>query len=134
MESVSSNPLSVDGERGGVIRVTTDAADKPEKPRLLFVYSRRDGRARRAEGYLAQVLQSRRNHDSFVVHRIDMEARPDLVARFRVGNGPALLVVVDRVLRGRLEPLRNVAEIKTLLHPWRRSPASEAAAAREVSK
>jgi hypothetical protein len=50
------------------------------KPRLLFLYSARDGRARRVEGYLAQVLQRRRNHET---------------ARGTWSDGRARLVVPD---------------------------------------
>ena len=37
------------------------------RPRLVFFYSRQSGRSRRAEGFLAQVLQRRRNFETFDV-------------------------------------------------------------------
>ena len=55
-----------------------------DKPRLLFFYSPTSGRDRRVEGFLAQVLQRNRNQQTFSVHRIDIAARPDLAARFRI--------------------------------------------------
>jgi hypothetical protein len=35
-----------------------------EKPKLVFALSGRDGRSRRLDAYLAQVLQRRHNHDT----------------------------------------------------------------------
>jgi thioredoxin-like negative regulator of GroEL len=90
------------------------------KPRLLFFYRSADGRARRLEGYLAQVLQRRQNHQSFVIHRVDVDQRPDLVERFKVGATPAFVVVDDKKVRGRLERPRNAVEIQSLLTPWLR--------------
>jgi hypothetical protein len=46
------------------VRAEADDAATP-RPQLLFVYSRTSGSSRRAEGFLAQVLQRRRNHNSF---------------------------------------------------------------------
>jgi thioredoxin-like negative regulator of GroEL len=90
------------------------------KPQLLFFYSSRDGRARRVEGYLAQVLQRRRNHDTFAVRRIDVRQRPDLADRFRVGDAPALIVVAEKTLRARLEGPQSAKQIAEVLGPWLR--------------
>jgi hypothetical protein len=87
---------------------------------LLFFYAAGDGKARRIEGYLAQVLQRRRNHETFVIHRIEMTERPDLVKRFKIAEAPALVVVNDKQIRGRLERPRNAVEIQSLLSPWLR--------------
>ena len=90
------------------------------KPRLLFFYSARDGRARRVEGYIAQVLQHRRNHDTFVVHNIEVSARPDLRERFRVDGELTLIVVHGRATRARLDRPRNAKMITEFLEPWLR--------------
>jgi thioredoxin-like negative regulator of GroEL len=90
------------------------------KPLLVFVHSPLSGRCRRAEGYLAQVLQRRRNHETFRVQRLDAERRPDLVERFRVGTLPTILVVEQKVLRGRLENPRGCRDIAEFLEPWLR--------------
>ena len=90
------------------------------KPRLLFFYSASDGKARRLEGYLAQVLQRRKNHETFVVHRIELTERPDLAERFKVEETPALVVVNGKRVCGRLERPRNAVEIQSLLSPWLR--------------
>ena len=60
------------------------AYDADSRPKLLFFYSESSGRSRRAEGFLAQVLQRRRNHDTFQLYRIDYNARPDEAPTHRV--------------------------------------------------
>lgn len=90
------------------------------KPTLIFFTSATDGRCRRAEGFLAQVLQRRRNHETFTVHYVAQEERPDLVARFRVDQLPTLVVVEAKRVRGRLPQPRGCEEIQTFLAPWLR--------------
>ena len=91
-----------------------------DKPTLIFFTSERDGRCRRAEGFLAQVLQRRRNHETFKVRFVPQESRPDLLERFRVDVTPTLLVVDERKVRGRLVEPRGCEEIQTFLAPWLR--------------
>jgi thioredoxin-like negative regulator of GroEL len=91
-----------------------------QKPMLLVFSSSKDGRARRAEGFLAQVLQRRKNHDSFTIRRIDTEERPDLVERFRIDAAPSLLVVEDKRVRGRLVRPSGCEDIRAFLEPWLR--------------
>jgi hypothetical protein len=88
------------------------------RPLLIFFTSSRDGRCRRAEGFLAQVLQRRRNHETFRVRYVPQEDRPDLLERFRVGRTPTLMVVDGRVVRGKLVEPRGCEEIQTFLAPW----------------
>jgi thioredoxin-like negative regulator of GroEL len=95
-----------------------DAADP--KPLLLFFTSATNGRCRRAEGYLAQVLQRRRNHETFHVRFVAREERPDLLERFRVEATPTLVVVADKSVRGKLVEPRGCEEIQTFLSPWLR--------------
>jgi thioredoxin-like negative regulator of GroEL len=90
------------------------------KPRLLFFYRSSDGKARRLDGYLAQVLQRRRNHEAFVIYRIDVDERPDLAERFKVDTVPAFVVVSEKRVKGRLENPRNARAIQGLLTPWLR--------------
>jgi hypothetical protein len=42
-------------------------------PQLVFFYSPRSGQSRRADGFLAQVLQRRHNHETFTLVRVDVE-------------------------------------------------------------
>ena len=88
------------------------------KPILAFVYSRLSGGSRRADGYLAQVLQRRRNHETFTLRRVEFETHPDLAARLGVEELPAILVIEDKRVRAKLERPRGCAQITTLLEPW----------------
>jgi thioredoxin-like negative regulator of GroEL len=88
------------------------------QPGLIFFYSKSSGACRRAEGFLAQVLQRRRNHATFKLYRVAQEDRPDLVERFEVTAMPTLVVVDKRAVRGRLEKPRGCREIETFLAPW----------------
>src|SRR5947207_3059777 len=74
-------------------------------------------RSRRVEGYLAQVLQRRRNHDSFQVYRVDVEEQPQLVQCFRVDAVPALVVVSGNRVRDRAVTPQGCREIEQLLGP-----------------
>jgi thioredoxin-like negative regulator of GroEL len=91
-----------------------------ERPMLIFFTSQRNGRCRRAEGFLAQVLQRRRNHETFKVRFVAQEERPDLLERFRISKTPTLVVVDEKVVRARLEEPRGCEEIQTFLAPWLR--------------
>ena len=67
-----------------------------EQPRLVFFHSTLSGNCRRVEGFLAQVLQRRRNHGTFDVVRVAEEERPDLLERFKIETLPTLVVVQTR--------------------------------------
>jgi thioredoxin-like negative regulator of GroEL len=102
-------------------KVAPDAGHRvPERPRLIFFHSRASGRARRAEGYLSQVLQRRRNHESFQLYRVDVEEHPELATRFGVREVPTIVVVEENRVQGRLEAPRGCREIEQLLGPWLR--------------
>jgi thioredoxin-like negative regulator of GroEL len=88
------------------------------KPRLVFFHSSFSGHCRRVEGFLAQVLQRRRNHGTFKLYRVASEERPDLVERFAVEEMPTLVVVEGRKVRARLERPRGCRDIEAFLAPW----------------
>jgi thioredoxin-like negative regulator of GroEL len=90
------------------------------KPGLVYFHSRTSGRSRRVEGYIAQVLQRRRNHDTFTFYSVAQEEHPDLLARFGVQLTPTIVVVENRVVRARLETPRSSREISSFLSPWLR--------------
>ncbi len=95
----------------------TDIAARP----LLIVFtSSREGRSRRIEGFLAQVLQRRRNHETFSIRYVAREERPDLLERFRIDQTPTIVVVESKRVRGRLSVPRGCEEIQTFLAPWLR--------------
>jgi hypothetical protein len=89
-----------------------------EQPRLAFFYSGVSGRCRRVEGFLAQVLQRRGNHDTFRVYRIPLEERPDLHELHKIARLPTLAVIQDKKVVGRLEQPRACREIEGFLSPW----------------
>ena len=88
------------------------------KPRLVVFTSSLSGQCRRVEGFLAQVLQRRHNHDTFRLVTVDEGERPDLVERFHVRSVPTLVVVQGRTERARLERPRGCREIEEALSPW----------------
>jgi len=90
------------------------------KPRLIFFHSRASGRCRRVEGFLAQVLQRRRNHETFRLYRVAEEERPDLLERFGVEQLPTIVVVDGNAVRSRVVAPRGCRDIEIALDPWLR--------------
>jgi thioredoxin-like negative regulator of GroEL len=90
------------------------------RPRLVFFHARSSGRSRRVEGYLSQVLQRRRNHESFQLVQVDVDRHADLAERFRIEDVPTIVVVEGKRVRGRLVSPRGCREIEQLLAPWLR--------------
>ena len=91
-----------------------------EKPGLVYFHSSRSGKCRRIEGYIAQVLQHRRNHDTFRYYSVAQEERPDLLEKFGIALTPTLLVLERRLIAARLESPRGSREIQRFLSPWLR--------------
>lgn len=104
---------------GSAAGPAAQASGQPEqRPKLVLFYSPRSGKSRRVDGYLAQVLQRRRNHTTFAILRIDADERPDLATRFQITTLPTLLVIESNRIRARLSEPRGCAEITQLLQPW----------------
>ena len=97
---------------------TAGAATATAKPGLVFFHSSTSGYCRRVEGFLAQVLQRRRNHNTFKLYRVDEDERPDLVERFAVTAVPSLVVVEGKKVRATLEHPRGCRDIERFLAPW----------------
>jgi thioredoxin-like negative regulator of GroEL len=91
-----------------------------ELPRLVFFYSGVSGRCRRVEGFLAQVLQRRHNHETFKLHRVEKADHPELFERFDVTEVPTLAVVEGKTLCSRLVAPKSCREIERFLAPWLR--------------
>ena len=104
---------------GGTPR-TIGTAATDTRPTLLFFCSSTSGASRRADGFLAQVLQRRANHATFRLVRVDANEHPELLERFRISEVPALLVVVEGRVRARIGRPSGCAEISRLLSPWLR--------------
>jgi thioredoxin-like negative regulator of GroEL len=92
----------------------------PPKPQLVFFMSNASGRCRRVEGFLAQVLQRRANHETFRVYRVDAESHPELVERFGVASVPTLVVVQQKRVQGQLANPKGCRDIEEFLAPWLR--------------
>lgn len=97
---------------------STEPVGAPPKPSLLFFFDPRSGRSRRVDGFLAHVLQHRRNHDTFGLYRIDVTQHPDVATKFKVGTVPTLLVVENRQVKARSQQPRGARELAHLLQPW----------------
>jgi thioredoxin-like negative regulator of GroEL len=93
-------------------------ADPVERPRLILFYSPVSGRCRRTEGYIAQVLQRRRNHDTFDLLRVPVDRRPDLAERFLIDEVPTIVVVEGRKVRKRIVAPNGSRELEAALAPW----------------
>jgi thioredoxin-like negative regulator of GroEL len=104
----------------------------PTQPRLVFFYSPLSGRCRRVEGFIAQVVQRRHNHDTFRFHYVDEAERPDLVRRFGVTEIPTLAVVVEKKVVAKLEHPSGPKQIEAFLAPWL-SRGARAAAVQAVT-
>jgi thioredoxin-like negative regulator of GroEL len=96
----------------------TAAQASSTRPVLLYFHSPVSGNCRRVEGFLAQVLQRRRNHETFTLYRVDDRERPDLLSRFGVDSIPTLVVVEKKAVRARLEQPRGCRDIEDFLAPW----------------
>lgn len=89
-------------------------------PRLVFFYSPTSGPCRRVEGFLAQVLQRRGNHETFKLVRVSVDERPDLAERFAVEHVPTLCVVEDGRMIKRITGTRGPTDLQRELSPWLR--------------
>ena len=96
----------------------SEAKQGRTQPGLVFFSSGSDGRSRRVEGFLAQVLQRRANHGTFKLYSVDIDKHPELAERFKIEGVPVLVVVEDKREQGRLEKPRGSREIETFLAPW----------------
>ncbi len=105
---------------GALANETAPPGQPESRPKLVLFYSPRSGRCRRVEGFIAQVLQRRQNHETFELVRVSVEQRPDLAERFRVEGVPTLCVVQGGRLRKRILAPRGCRELERELAEWLR--------------
>jgi PAS domain S-box-containing protein len=116
----------IDESETGVVSKETDhaenvpAAGRATKRKLVFFYSEQSGRSRRVEGYLAQVLQRRQNHETFELIRVSVERHAELVARFEVTEVPTICIVEGRRLRKRIANPHGCRQLEAELAEWLR--------------
>jgi thioredoxin-like negative regulator of GroEL len=102
-----------------VASVLPQPVTRPDpRPRLVFFHSPRSGRCRRVEGFIAQVLQRRRNHDTFELVRVSVDRHPDLAERFGIEQVPTICIVEGRKLRRRIVAPRGCKELEQELEWW----------------
>jgi thioredoxin-like negative regulator of GroEL len=88
------------------------------RPTLVYFASRRSGPSRRVQAFLDQVLQSRRNHETFRRRDVDVDEQPELARRFRVKELPTIIVVHEGQVAQRLEGRVGIPQIRTALEDW----------------
>ncbi len=87
-----------------------------DRPLLVFFTSHRSGPARRMESLLAHIARKERGR--LRVSKVDIEDRPDLAERFRVGQVPSLALVVERRVVSRIDGRATAPRIETMLEPY----------------
>ena len=85
----------------------------PDRPLLVFFTSRRSGPARRMESLLAHI--ARKERDTIVVKTVDVDERPDLVAKLGISQVPALALVIGKRVVARLEGRATAPKIESML-------------------
>ena len=85
------------------------------KPLLVFFWSERSGPARRMESLLAHLARKERTR--LRVMRVDVEQQPELAARFRVTDVPALVLVKGKRVVDRIDGRASAPTIETMLAP-----------------
>jgi thioredoxin 1 len=80
---------------------------------LIFFTSHRSGPARRMESLIAHIARKEREH--LAVKKVDIDERPDIAARFKVGAAPALALVRDRRVIARLDGRVTTPRIEEML-------------------
>ena len=96
-----------------------------DRPLLVFFTSRRSGPARRMESLLAHI--ARKERERLRVKKVDVDDRPDIAERFKVGKVPSLALVVGKRVVERIEGRATAPRIESMLEPH--LPEVEAAAA-----
>jgi thioredoxin-like negative regulator of GroEL len=91
-----------------------------ERPTLVFFFSPRSGRCRRVEGFIAQVLQHRQNHDTFLLRRVSVEDEPLLAEKFGIREVPTLCVIEHNKLLKSIVAPSGCHEIELELSAWLR--------------
>jgi thioredoxin-like negative regulator of GroEL len=86
-----------------------------ERPVLLFFSNRRSGPARRMSSLVAWVRVTEKKRLRVVV--VDADANEPLVRALHVSTIPALVLMIDRKIVGRLEGRATGREIDRLIRP-----------------
>ena len=90
--------------------------NQADRPLLVFFSSERSGPARRMESLLAHLERKERHR--LRVKRVDVDASPELAARFKVEVVPTLMLVKDRKVVCRLDGRTSAPRIEAMLAPY----------------
>jgi thioredoxin-like negative regulator of GroEL len=88
---------------------------------LVFFWSEQSGPARRMESLLAHL--ERKERQRLTIKRVDVDASPELAARFKIDVVPTLVLVKDRRVVSRLEGRTSAPKIEAMLEPYLVEPA-----------
>jgi thioredoxin-like negative regulator of GroEL len=88
--------------------VTDDA-----RPLLVFFTSERSGPARRMESLLAHL--ARKERERLRTTRVDVDARPELAAKFKVEVVPTLVLVKGKRVVDRIDGRASAPRIEDML-------------------
>jgi thioredoxin-like negative regulator of GroEL len=95
-----------------------------DKPLLVFFTSERSGPARRMESLLAHLARKERTRVRIM--RVEVEAQPELAAKFRVEAVPTLVLVRRKQVVDRLEGRASAPKIEAMLARHLQAPAAAA--------
>ena len=90
------------------------------RPTLIFFTSATSGPSRRMEAFLDQVLQGRRNHQTFRRQQVDVDQRADLAERFAVTEVPTIVVIDNGRVARRIVGRVGVKRLREALDDWLR--------------
>jgi thioredoxin-like negative regulator of GroEL len=80
---------------------------------LVFFTCATSGPARRMESLLAHI--ARKERERLHVRRVDADEHPRLIRKFGVDEVPALVLVIDGKVVGRIDGRANMPQIEQLL-------------------
>ena len=98
------------------------------KPSLVFFHSASSGRCRRVEGFLAQVLQRRSNHDTFELVHVDADDKPSWSSGSRSRRSRRSSSSPTSGPRAGCRIPQGCRDIEKFLAPWLRVHAEPTAA------
>ena len=87
---------------------------------LVFFTCATSGPARRMESLLAHI--ARKERERLHVRRVDADEHPRLIRKFGIEEVPALLLVIDGKVAGRIDGRANMPQIEVLLEQHLATP------------
>ena len=98
---------------------------------LVFFTRATSGPARRMESLLAHVARKERGR--LRVRRVDADENPRLLRKFAVEQVPALVLVIDHKVAGRIDGRANMPQIEELLEEHSQRPSDRGSSKTEAA-